>query len=503
MRSGAAPAPPRSRAAAPSRRGGRWTRPGCRPARGRPRRSARRGAGAGRRRSSTSSGAGSGCAARARRCAGRPRGRRRRPPRRPTGRRPPSPRSPAPPGPGFGSRARPGPPAAPRSPTAGARRAAGSPAPDRRALLEERRDALLGVVRDRVAAHHAAGVAVGLLQRQAEVLVHRPLADGQRLAARRRDPGGEPRPPRSPGARAGPPGSPGPRRAPRGRRSARRSAASPWRACAPRRGPPRPSGVVQKRPILTPGVAKWADSAATAMSQAATSWQPAAVAMPCTARDHRLRRPWIVSISSAQRGEDALVDGRVARRELAQVVARAEDGALGAEHHRPHRGVVAGLPQPPRQLGHRLERQGVAALGAAEHEGRDRPLARTRTPAGRSPRRRAPRPRCSWAMPEPYPDTVRRMQIHLVDGTYELFRHHLGLPPEVAATSRAAGHARGDALGAGADRRRARPTSAWPPTRSSSRSATTSGPATRAAPGSSRRCWPSSRCWSRPCARSA
>jgi 5'-3' exonuclease len=31
------------------------------------------------------------------------------------------------------------------------------------------------------------------------------------------------------------------------------------------------------------------------------------------------------------------------------------------------------------------------------------------------------------------------MQIHLVDGTYELFRHHLGLPPEVAATSRAAG----------------------------------------------------------------
>jgi 5'-3' exonuclease len=31
------------------------------------------------------------------------------------------------------------------------------------------------------------------------------------------------------------------------------------------------------------------------------------------------------------------------------------------------------------------------------------------------------------------------MQVHLVDGTYELFRHHLGLPAEVAATSRAAG----------------------------------------------------------------
>ena len=30
------------------------------------------------------------------------------------------------------------------------------------------------------------------------------------------------------------------------------------------------------------------------------------------------------------------------------------------------------------------------------------------------------------------------MQVHLIDGTYELFRHHMGLPPEVAAASRAA-----------------------------------------------------------------
>jgi 5'-3' exonuclease len=30
------------------------------------------------------------------------------------------------------------------------------------------------------------------------------------------------------------------------------------------------------------------------------------------------------------------------------------------------------------------------------------------------------------------------MQIHLVDGTYELFRHHMGLPSEVAASSRGA-----------------------------------------------------------------
>jgi 5'-3' exonuclease len=31
------------------------------------------------------------------------------------------------------------------------------------------------------------------------------------------------------------------------------------------------------------------------------------------------------------------------------------------------------------------------------------------------------------------------VEVHLVDGTYELFRHHLGLPAEVMATSRAAG----------------------------------------------------------------
>ena len=41
-------------------------------------------------------------------------------------------------------------------------------------------------------------------------------------------------------------------------------------------------GVEQNRPIFTPGVAKRAASDATARSQLATSWQPAAVAMPCT-----------------------------------------------------------------------------------------------------------------------------------------------------------------------------------------------------------------------------
>jgi hypothetical protein len=41
-------------------------------------------------------------------------------------------------------------------------------------------------------------------------------------------------------------------------------------------------GVEQNNPMLTPGVANLASSAATARSQLATSWQPAAVAMPRT-----------------------------------------------------------------------------------------------------------------------------------------------------------------------------------------------------------------------------
>src|SRR6056297_1600159 len=40
-------------------------------------------------------------------------------------------------------------------------------------------------------------------------------------------------------------------------------------------------GVEQNSPILTPLTPKRVPSAATAMSQLATSWQPAAVAMPC------------------------------------------------------------------------------------------------------------------------------------------------------------------------------------------------------------------------------
>jgi hypothetical protein len=64
-------------------------------------------------------------------------------------------------------------------------------------------------------------------------------------------------------------------------------------------------GVEQKRPILTPGVAKRAPSAASARSQLATSWQPAAVAMPWTRAMTGLGRCRMASISSLQRRKTA------------------------------------------------------------------------------------------------------------------------------------------------------------------------------------------------------
>ena len=60
-------------------------------------------------------------------------------------------------------------------------------------------------------------------------------------------------------------------------------------------------GVEQKRPILTPGVAKVAWLAATAKSQVATSWQPAASAGPWTAAMHGLRQRTMARIMSEQR----------------------------------------------------------------------------------------------------------------------------------------------------------------------------------------------------------
>ena len=57
-------------------------------------------------------------------------------------------------------------------------------------------------------------------------------------------------------------------------------------------------GVEQNSPIFTPGVANRASSDATARSQDATSWHPAAVATPWTFAITGCAIPWIVSIST-------------------------------------------------------------------------------------------------------------------------------------------------------------------------------------------------------------
>ena len=55
-------------------------------------------------------------------------------------------------------------------------------------------------------------------------------------------------------------------------------------------------GVEQNRPTLMPLTAKRASRAATARSHIATSWQPAAVAMPCTRAITGTGSCWIVII---------------------------------------------------------------------------------------------------------------------------------------------------------------------------------------------------------------
>jgi hypothetical protein len=85
-----------------------------------------------------------------------------------------------------------------------------------------------------------------------------------------------------------------------------------------------------------------------------------------------------------------------------------------------------------------------------------------------------------------------RVIVHLVDGTYELFRHFYGLRRFTKGKDRPLGAVVGVLQSVLEIVERARRTSASPPTTSSSRSATSSGRATRRRPGSSRRSSPSS-----------
>jgi len=60
-------------------------------------------------------------------------------------------------------------------------------------------------------------------------------------------------------------------------------------------------GVEQNRPICTPGVENCAVCDATARSQVATSWQPAAAATPSTAAITGCGSFWIDIINAEQR----------------------------------------------------------------------------------------------------------------------------------------------------------------------------------------------------------
>ena len=104
-------------------------------------------------------------------------------------------------------------------------------------------------------------------------------------------------------------------------------------------------GVVQKSPILTPGVENVAPSAATARSHAATSWQPAAAAMALDARDDRLRQPMELHHHPRAEGEQGLVVRLRTTYQLVQVMPGTEDRAPGGDDHDAHRRVVGDLEQ--------------------------------------------------------------------------------------------------------------------------------------------------------------
>ena len=92
-------------------------------------------------------------------------------------------------------------------------------------------------------------------------------------------------------------------------------------------------GVEQNSPKLTPLTANFASLDATARSHIATSWQPAAVAMPCTRAITGTGSRWIDSIIARAAVEQrAVVVERRLGAHLLQVVPGAERLAGGGEH---------------------------------------------------------------------------------------------------------------------------------------------------------------------------
>ncbi len=89
-------------------------------------------------------------------------------------------------------------------------------------------------------------------------------------------------------------------------------------------------GVWQNQPPLPPGAAKPAVSLATARSALATSWQPAAVASPCTRATTGWGTCWMSVISSVQVASSARTAGRSASTTSAKSCPALNTGPLPA-----------------------------------------------------------------------------------------------------------------------------------------------------------------------------
>ncbi len=116
---------------------------------------------------------------------------------------------------------------------------------------------------------------------------------------------------------------------------------------------------------LPPGVAKAAFSDATARSQEATSWQPAAVASPCTFATTGCGIDWITVISSVQRRQKRPHGTQAPSQNVGEVVTGAKEGPA------PARMTPLGVAAPPSgsldQLFHVILRERIAPLRAVHH----------------------------------------------------------------------------------------------------------------------------------------
>ena len=124
-------------------------------------------------------------------------------------------------------------------------------------------------------------------------------------------------------------------------------------------------------------MAKLAASEATARSQLATSWQPAAVATPWTAATTGFGRCTMACIIALQAfmicGEigAAAIGIAAARGQFLHVVAGGKGRAVGGDHHRAHALVVVDFLQRRVQFADQAFRQAVARRGPVEREHRD------------------------------------------------------------------------------------------------------------------------------------